>query len=137
LAATEEAPLKGPRGARLGVSVSIGALAAIVAVAIGASDAGAVTARAAFTKHAARAQVRAKTKPKPPVRAALPSGAIRHIFVIELENESEQVTFGPNSPATYLNTVLRKQGELLVHYYATGHAEPRQLPLPDFRSSPE
>ena len=29
------------------------------------------------------------------VRAALPPGAVRHIFVIELENESASTTFGP------------------------------------------
>jgi hypothetical protein len=60
--------------------------------------------------------------PQPPVRAALPPGAIKHIFVVELENEGEETTFGPNSPATYLNGTLLKEGELLEHYYATGHA---------------
>jgi hypothetical protein len=55
------------------------------------------------------------------VRAALRPGAIRHIFVIELENEGETTTFGPASPATYLNGTLLEQGELLQHYFATGH----------------
>jgi len=58
----------------------------------------------------------------PVVRAALPPGAIKHIMVVELENESAETTFGPDSPATYLNGTLLKQGELLRHYYATGHA---------------
>jgi len=48
-------------------------------------------------------------------------GAIRHIIVIELENESFGATFGPASPATYLNGTLVPEGELLPGYYATGH----------------
>jgi len=56
------------------------------------------------------------------VRAALPSGAVGHIFVVELENEDASTTFGPGSPATFLNGTLLKQGELIENYYATGHA---------------
>jgi phosphatidylinositol-3-phosphatase len=56
------------------------------------------------------------------VRAALPPGAVGHIFVLELENEGESTTFGPGSPANFLNNVLLRQGELVEHYYATGHA---------------
>jgi hypothetical protein len=61
------------------------------------------------------------------VRAAAPEGAIEHILVINLENESENVTFGgcPASPpagnANYLNCTLLKQGELIQNYYATSH----------------
>jgi hypothetical protein len=58
---------------------------------------------------------------KTTVRAALPPGKINHIIVVEFENEGYEATFGPNSPATYLNGTLRKQGELLQNYYATGH----------------
>src|SRR5258708_122364 len=31
----------------------------------------------------------------------VPPGAIRHVIVIDLENESYSATFGPSSPATY------------------------------------
>jgi phosphatidylinositol-3-phosphatase len=55
------------------------------------------------------------------VRAALPANAIRHIIVVELENESFNMTFGPNSPAVFLNKTLVPQGELVENYYATGH----------------
>jgi phosphatidylinositol-3-phosphatase len=55
------------------------------------------------------------------VRAALPPGKINHIFVIELENEGYGTTFGPQSPATYLNGTLRAKGVLLEHYYSIGH----------------
>jgi hypothetical protein len=54
-------------------------------------------------------------------RAALPPGKVDHILVIEFENEGYDLTFGPGSPATYLNGTLRKQGELLQNYYAIGH----------------
>ena len=55
------------------------------------------------------------------VRAAVPPGHIKHVLVIEFENEGFDATFGANSPATYLNGTLRKQGELLQNYYAIGH----------------
>jgi phosphatidylinositol-3-phosphatase len=55
------------------------------------------------------------------VRAALPPGKINHILVIELENEGFATSWGPSSPATYLNGTLRKEGELLQNYYAIGH----------------
>ena len=61
------------------------------------------------------------------VRAAAPPGAIDHILVINLENESEDVTFGgcPANAATgnanYLNCTLLKEGELIQNYYATSH----------------
>jgi hypothetical protein len=55
------------------------------------------------------------------VRAALPPGSINNVLVIDLENESFSSTFGPTSPATYLNQTLVPEGELLDNYYATGH----------------
>ena len=112
--------MKRELGRRLGLPVGIGVLVAVTAIAIGTSGAGAATAHDGSAKKGISGGSHAKAKP--PVRAALPAGAIKSIFVIELENESEQLAFGPSSPATYLNDVLRKQGELLVHYYATGHA---------------
>jgi|CZKU01.1.fsa_nt_gi hypothetical protein len=54
-------------------------------------------------------------------RAAAPEGAIRHLMVIDLENESFATTFGASSPATYLNGTLLKQGELVTNYFATSH----------------
>ncbi|HSS38921.1 MAG TPA: hypothetical protein VLT58_09140, partial [Polyangia bacterium] len=54
-------------------------------------------------------------------RAALPPGAIEHILVIDLENESFGTTFGPSSPAVYLNTTLLAQGQLITNYFATSH----------------
>jgi hypothetical protein len=54
-------------------------------------------------------------------RAAVPAGAIEHVLVIDLENEDYGATFGPTSPATYLNTTLLAQGQLLPNYFATSH----------------
>ena len=59
---------------------------------------------------------------RPVVLASPERGRISHILVVELENESFASTFGPSSPASYLNTVLRPQGELVENYFATGHA---------------
>lgn len=47
---------------------------------------------------------------------------IKHVFVIVLENEGYDVTFGPNSKAPYLSTTLPSKGVLLAQYYGTGHA---------------
>ena len=63
----------------------------------------------------------AKKPPAKVARAALPPGKINYIFVIEFENEGYDITFSPISPARYLNTTLRQEGELLQNYYAIGH----------------
>jgi hypothetical protein len=47
---------------------------------------------------------------------------IKHVFIIVLENEGWDTTFGPNSPAPYLSKTLPAKGALLRQYYGTGHA---------------
>jgi hypothetical protein len=42
-------------------------------------------------------------------------------MVIDLENENFNTTFGPGSPAQYLNGTLVPRGQLLTNYYAIGH----------------
>jgi hypothetical protein len=60
--------------------------------------------------------------PAPRPAANDPPGSLpRHVFVIVLENEPFQVTFGKRSPAPYLAHQLPKQGALLTQYFATGH----------------
>jgi hypothetical protein len=49
----------------------------------------------------------------------VPAGGIKHVMLIDLENESFSSTFGDSS--SYLNQVLVPQGELVKNYYATGH----------------
>lgn len=47
--------------------------------------------------------------------------AIKHVFVINLENKNYDETFGPASPATYLSKDLPAKGALLEQYFAIGH----------------
>jgi phosphatidylinositol-3-phosphatase len=54
-----------------------------------------------------------------PAAAATP--AVRHVFVVNLENKGFDQTFGPGSPAPYLSTTLPAQGQLLTQYYGTAH----------------
>lgn len=55
--------------------------------------------------------------------ANLPAGVpqIKHLFVIVLENENAETSFGPNSPAPYLGTTLREAGVFIPNYYGIGH----------------
>jgi len=48
--------------------------------------------------------------------------AVRHVFLIVLENQSYEVTFGRESPAPYLAHTLTAQGLLLENYYGIGHS---------------
>ena len=56
---------------------------------------------------------------RPP--AAPPPRQIRHVFLIVLENEGFEQTFGPDSPAQYLARALTRQGVLLSHYFGVSH----------------
>jgi hypothetical protein len=59
-----------------------------------------------------------------PVSAAAAPGApalrIGHVFIVMLENEGYDVTFGPRSPARYLNH-LKGEGALVPNYFGTSH----------------
>src|SRR5512139_3548141 len=59
--------------------------------------------------------------------SGLPVGRIKHVFVIVLENESYDTSFGASSPAPYLSQTLPAQGQLLTRYFATAH-----LSLPSY-----
>ena len=61
------------------------------------------------------------TVPHPTSHTAAALPPIHHVFVIVLENEPYEVTFGANSLAPYLAHTLPKQGALLPNYYAIGH----------------
>jgi len=47
--------------------------------------------------------------------------AIKHVFVVMLDQEPYATAFGPASPAHYLTGTLEKKGELLVRYYGVAH----------------
>jgi hypothetical protein len=53
--------------------------------------------------------------------AAATKPPIQHVFIVVLENEGFSTTFGPHSPAAYLNGTLVPAGALLTQYYGTGH----------------
>ncbi len=59
------------------------------------------------------------------VAAPLPARAaerpIGHVFVINLENQGFDVTWGASSPAPYLADTLRARGVFLSQYYGIGH----------------
>lgn len=52
----------------------------------------------------------------------LPQGAIKHVWLIVLENKSYDATFTGLNDNTYLWKDLPAQGALLTHYYGTGHS---------------
>jgi hypothetical protein len=48
--------------------------------------------------------------------------AVRHVWVIELENQGYAQSFGPPSADPYLAVTLPRMGALLENYYGIGHA---------------
>ncbi len=47
--------------------------------------------------------------------------AIKHVFVVNIENKGYDATWGPSSAAPYLSQTLRSAGVLLNSYYGTAH----------------
>jgi len=78
-----------------------------------------MAARLSGTTLLAVALIGCSGKAPPPVQAPPP---IRHVFVLLLENQAYEATFGPGSAAPYLARTLPAQGALLTRYYAIGHA---------------
>jgi hypothetical protein len=111
--------MKRKSGRRFGMAVLLAALIAPLAVVVSAT--GASAASSTHTANAARPRVIPFDKPQSVTRAALPAGAIQHIFVIELENTSENVLYGDSDANSYLEDVLEKQGVFLPNVYASGH----------------
>jgi hypothetical protein len=52
---------------------------------------------------------------------ALPK--VKHVFLIVLNGQGYDATYGDGSKAPYLSTTLRKQGELITNYYAATQGE--------------
>jgi hypothetical protein len=46
---------------------------------------------------------------------------VHHVFLIVLENEPFEITFGPQTNAPYLSRELAPRGALLTEYYGIGH----------------
>ena len=65
---------------------------------------------------------KATASPGPgPDGVGLPSGTIKHVWLIILENKSYDATFTGLNHNTYLWQTLPSQGVLLHNYYGTGH----------------
>ena len=56
-----------------------------------------------------------------PTQAKAPIPHIGHVFLLILENEDYENSFGADSPAAYLAKTLPAQGLLLSNYYGTAH----------------
>ena len=61
----------------------------------------------------------ARASEAPTLPAGIPQ--IKHLFVIVLENENAETTFGASPPAPYLGTTLREAGAYIPNYYGIGH----------------
>ncbi len=73
---------------------------------------------------AATPAVAGSSRPGPSAAASSQKAGERrgpHVFVIVLENQTYDVTFGPASPAPYLSTTLPAEGALLRDYHGIGH----------------
>ena len=46
---------------------------------------------------------------------------VKHVFIVVLENENADETFGPNTQIPYLAKTLTAKGAFVPNYYATGH----------------
>jgi phosphatidylinositol-3-phosphatase len=57
----------------------------------------------------------------PATQAAAALPPIKHVWIVVLENQNYDTTFGPTSKAPYLAKTLTSQGQLLTHYYGIGH----------------
>src|SRR3954463_7336390 len=62
-----------------------------------------------------------------PSMAGAAQPAIKHVFVIVLENKDYDASFGPQAKSPQLGQVLPSQGVLLTHYHGTAH-----LSLPNY-----
>jgi hypothetical protein len=63
----------------------------------------------------------ASARPSGSTTGTTTAPAIRHVFVIVLENQSYASTFGDPAADPYLAQTLPSKGALLTQYYATGH----------------
>jgi hypothetical protein len=88
----------------------------------GASS-GAKSNGAAGSKASAKSQTASQQQQEGKAPAKLP--AIKHVFLIMLDNVPYAESFGPESKSRYLSHTLEAKGELLERYYAIAH---QQLP---------
>lgn len=61
------------------------------------------------------------TRDSTATRESVATPPIKHVFVIVLENQGYDTTFGPGTRAPYLADTMVKAGALLHRYYGIGH----------------
>jgi hypothetical protein len=103
----------GHRLVRTAVACGVG-LFSVAGVAVPASIASAAASHPAASSSASKSLTISST--------GLKSGAIKHVWLIILENKSYDATFTGLNQNSYLWKTLPKQGVLLKKYYGTGHS---------------
>src|ERR1700753_2324978 len=103
----------GHRLLRTAVACGVG-LFSVAGVAVPASIASASASHPAASSSSSKGLTISSTGLKP--------GAIKHVWLIILENKSYDATFTGLNQNTYLWKTLPAQGALLKHYYGVGHA---------------
>jgi hypothetical protein len=100
--------------------LATGASAALVTGLVSALPSSAAAPRAAGAKPAT---VVGATGGAPQIAASKPAAPVKHVWIINLENESFSYTFGKigMKKAPYLSKTLPSKGALLKNYYGTGH----------------
>ena len=102
------------------VVIATGASAALVTGLVSALPSSAAAPRAAGAKSATAVPA---TGGAAQVAASKPAAAVKHVWIINLENESFAYTFGKTGQkkAPYLSKTLPSKGALLKDYYGIGH----------------
>ncbi|MGO8871475.1 MAG: alkaline phosphatase family protein [Acidimicrobiales bacterium] len=119
--ATDTAPLHAPlrprrtARARLAVTLVAGLAAAVLLAACSSNSSSPSTTGASSTSTSTSISTAAGTS------SATGLPPIHHVFVIVLENEGFDETFGNPSADPYLATTLPASGALVTNYYGIGH----------------
>jgi hypothetical protein len=107
------------RNRRTGVAALAGAVGLATAVALTIPSA--ASASAPSTAPSTGATTKANDKTIVLTASGTPVGAVKHVWLIILENKSYDATFSGLNQNSYLWKTLPSQGALLKNYYGTGH----------------
>jgi hypothetical protein len=76
----------------------------------------------AAARHRKRVACKGGARPGATASAAAEVPKIKHLFIIVVENEDEENSFGANPPAPYLGNTLPAAGAFVPNYFGIGHA---------------
>lgn len=91
-------------------SCRIAAVAAVAALALAACSSGSAGKSSSSSRASTATNAANDTAARP-----------THVAIVMLENKSYDQTWGPSSPAKYLNTTLRPKGKLLTQFFGIAH----------------